>query len=314
MQSQLVSVIIPVYNVANYVEIAIRSIMEQTYTNLEIIIVDDCSTDATYSIICDLASIDNRIKLFKNDVNKKIANTLNTALSHASGEYIARMDGDDISMTDRIAVLVAYLTKYLDIDLVGSSMTAIDSEGKILHKTTHYSDEALLDKTLKYVTPLSHIWLARRSVYDKLNGYRNLSGVEDYDFLLRMKTLGLKFTNISDYYGYYVRLGRAGNTISTMGIRQLKLKSYAYKLYCMRKRNATDSFSLDELEKHTRYSHLISNLHNFSAKHLYKAIESSSKKKTICFLWHSGLSLVSPYQVMYLMSRLIYKLTLRSYS
>lgn len=94
------------------------------------------------------------------------------------------MDGDDISVFDRIENKVKFLEENQEFDLVGCSMKAIDTAGKNIGQTIHFSNQNLLLESLEYVTPVSHIWLARKSVYDKLNGYREISGVEDYDFLL----------------------------------------------------------------------------------------------------------------------------------
>ncbi len=102
MENYLISVIIPVYNVQSFVEEAILSICNQTYRNLEIIVVDDCSTDETYTIVENLVKKDSRIKLFRNRKNSKIVKTLNFALEQANGEFIARMDGDDISSLLRL--------------------------------------------------------------------------------------------------------------------------------------------------------------------------------------------------------------------
>jgi glycosyltransferase involved in cell wall biosynthesis len=93
----LISVIIPTYNVENYIIDSVNSIINQTYKNIEIIIVDDNSNDNTFKILNSLKELDSRIKLYKNNKNLKIVNTLNFAISVSSGEYIARMDGDDIS-------------------------------------------------------------------------------------------------------------------------------------------------------------------------------------------------------------------------
>ncbi len=92
---KIVSVLIPV---EKYVKEAIQSIQNQTYKNLEIVVVDDGSIDNTYKIVEELAKEDNRIKLYKNKQNLKIVN-------YAKGEYILRMDGDDISTPDRIETL-----------------------------------------------------------------------------------------------------------------------------------------------------------------------------------------------------------------
>src|SRR5690606_37410621 len=118
----LVSVIIPVYNVQKYVTQAIQSILDQTYKNLEIIVIDDCSTDSTYERVLCLQEKDNRLKVYKNEKNIKIAATLNKGISLSHGQFIARMDGDDISKLDRIEKKVKFLKKNRHISLVGCSL------------------------------------------------------------------------------------------------------------------------------------------------------------------------------------------------
>ncbi|WFT52817.1 glycosyltransferase family 2 protein [Acinetobacter baumannii] len=114
-EQPLISVLIPVYNVEAFVKEAVSSICNQTYKNIEIIVVDDCSTDNTYNIVAELAIIDPRIRLYKNDKNSKIVKTLNFALEQAKGEFIARMDGDDISTPERLEKQLEFLLKILNI-------------------------------------------------------------------------------------------------------------------------------------------------------------------------------------------------------
>lgn len=313
LQNKLVSVIIPVYNVEKYVEDAIASIQNQTYNNLEIIVIDDGSIDNTYNIVEKLAKDDNRIKLYKNENNLKIVKTLNRALSLANGEYIARMDGDDISAPDRIEKKVRYLGENKEFDLVGCSMKAIDIYGNEIGQTVHYSNQNLLLECLECATPASHIWVARKSLYDKLYGYREISGVEDYDFLLRMTSAGFKYTNLEDYFGYFVRLGRVGNTISSFGIRQRKMHSYVFKLYKERVKNQKDSFSEENLKDYIQTSNLLEKIHSFSSKNLYKAIESKGNKQYLKMLIYLLGSLISPYQINYLIDRLKYRNIIRKY-
>lgn len=306
LQNELVSVIIPVYNVEKYVKEAIESIQNQTYKNIEIIVIDDGSVDNTYKIVEKLAKDDNRLKLYKNQKNLKIVKTLNRALSLSNGEYIARMDGDDISAPDRIEKKIKFLKENQEFDLVGCSMKAIDIDGNQIGKTVHYSNQNLLVESLKFVTPVSHIWVARKSLYDKLNGYREISGVEDYDFLLRMTTADFKYTNLEDYFGYFVRLGRVGNTISSFGIRQRKMHFYVFKLYKERLKNGLDSFSEEDLKDYVKTSDFLQKLHSFSSENLYKAIEEMGNKQYIkCFI-HFLASLISPYQIAYFIDRLRY--------
>lgn len=308
MQNKLVSAIIPVYNVEKYVREAIQSIQNQTYKNIEMIVIDDGSIDNTYKIVEKLAKEDNRIKLYKNEKNLKIVKTLNRALSLANGEYIARMDGDDISALDRIEQKVRFLEENKEFDLVGCSMKAIDVDGNVIGETIHYSDSEFLKSSLKFSTPVSHIWVARKSLYEKLNGYREMSGVEDYDFLLRMTSQGFKYTNLEDYFGYFVRLGREGNTISSFGIKQRKMKSYAFKLYIERLKNKkdSDSFNEEELRAFIKTNKVLESIHTFSSAKLYKAIEMKGREKYFKMIFYLLLSLVSPYQIIYLIERFQY--------
>ena len=230
---ELISVLIPTYNVEKYVESAVRSILEQTYTNIEVIIVDDCSTDNTYTILKKLSQIDGRVKLFRNDRNLKICQTLNKGLSYANGSYIARMDGDDISRPNRLELLKRFLDENPNIDLVGSQTELIDSNGKILSKKKHLRTPRFIKFGNMFMCSVLHIWMCRRSVYDQLNGYREIPYSEDYDFLLRGENEGFNYANIEDYV-YAVRI-RQGNTATTNGLVQRKTALYVQKIHRMEK-------------------------------------------------------------------------------
>lgn len=312
MNKKLISVLIPLYNVDQFVKKAVNSIQNQTYKNLEIIAIDDGSVDETYGIVEELAQNDNRIKLYRNETNQKIVKTLNRALSIASGEYIVRMDGDDISAPDRIEKLITFLEMNTEYDLVGSSLTAIDINDNEIGKSQRFSDYDLMVKLIKYDSPVSHIWAARKSLYDKLNGYRELSGVEDYDFLLRMTSSGYKYTNLEDYYGYFVRLGRGGNTISLMGVKQKKLHQYAYKFYLERLDKGTDSFSIEDLNTILETNQFLEKLYAFSSQYLYKAIESKGNKKYFKMLTYLIPALLSPHIVVHLYNRFKVKSMIKS--
>ena len=115
----LVSVIIPAYNANGFLSDAINSILNQTYKNLEIIIVDDGSTDETPKILKIFAKKDQRIKIIRNKRNLNIANSLNIGIKSAKGNYIARMDADDISLPHRIKNQMNYLHKHPEIVILG---------------------------------------------------------------------------------------------------------------------------------------------------------------------------------------------------
>ncbi|MGK3600494.1 glycosyltransferase family 2 protein, partial [Escherichia coli] len=163
---------------------AIKSIIEQTYKKIEIIIIDDYSTDNTREKIQNLARTDSRIKIIYNKENQKIVKSLNQGLLLAKGQYIARFDGDDIAAPDRIEKQLHYLEAN-DLDIVGCQMHSINEIGEHLTKSISPVGEDIVTKVSKYVSPIAHIWLAKREVYDELQGYREIPYAEDYDFILR---------------------------------------------------------------------------------------------------------------------------------
>ncbi|WP_180271139.1 glycosyltransferase family 2 protein [Fredinandcohnia onubensis] len=118
MESPLVTVFIPVYNSEEYLEEALKSIINQTYQNLEILIVDDGSTDQSVSIINSIN--DSRIHVISNDGNKGIPYSRNVGLEHAKGKYMAIMDADDIALPNRIERQVQFMEKNKEIDAIGT--------------------------------------------------------------------------------------------------------------------------------------------------------------------------------------------------
>ena len=308
MQNKLVSVIIPVYNVEKYVKEAIQSIQNQTYKNLEIIVIDDGSIDKTYTIVEELAKDDNRIKLYKNEKNLKIVKTLNRALSLANGEYIARMDGDDISAPDRIEKKVRFLEENKDISLVGCSLISIDRQGQEIKKVEKIQDFNLIRKTLRYTSPISHILVCRKSVYDKLDGYRELSGAEDYDFILRLISNGMRAVNISKYYGYYVRIEREGNTVSTTGLLQKKLHENIYKMYELRLKGISDDFDKYKFPQPFKISN---KLYLIASDFFNQARLAYIKKQYLKMILNLIFSLISPHQIYMYYLRVSYKLKVK---
>src|SRR5690625_4382943 len=129
----LVSVVLSVFNDEAYVRESIESIIEQTYSNLEIIIINDGSNESTVKILEEYQEKDNRIKLIHQS-NKGLALSLNRGMELASGFYIARMDSDDISLKGRIATQVKALLKNKDVVALGSNADVIDRDGVYIYK------------------------------------------------------------------------------------------------------------------------------------------------------------------------------------
>lgn len=307
MNNPLISVLIPVYNVEKFVEDAVLSICNQTYKNLEIIIVDDCSTDLTFEILQEIAKKDSRIKLFRNERNLKIVGTLNRALTIAQGDFIARMDGDDISSLDRLEIQMDYLEKNIDIDLVGSHVFTIDENSKVIGKTKMPISISTVNKVMFFNSPVLHIWLARKKVYSELDGYRDILGVEDYDFLLRMASRKLKFTNV-DCFLYSVRV-REGNTSSTIGFSQRLMSKYVLELYNQRTRIGCDSYTSNSVQNYIISQSHLKTKYIISNDYLKKAIILKGEKKYFLMSFYLLKSIInSEVQLDYVRGRFISKI------
>lgn len=228
-EKDLISILMPTYNVEQFVEEAVRSILAQTYEQLELIIVDDCSTDRTYEILQRLQEEDTRIKLYRNETNSKICKTLNRAFRYAKGAYIGRMDGDDISTPERFEIMKQFLDGHMELALVGSNMITVDEVGKEIAKKRYIKTNTYIQKGNQYQPCVAHIWLAKREIYETLGGYREVPGVEDWDFLLRGENADFQYANV-DAYVYKCRI-RNGNTGSTNGLKQRKAGKYIYDLH-----------------------------------------------------------------------------------
>ncbi|MEL5895823.1 glycosyltransferase [Bacteroides sp. GD17] len=199
MNSPLVSVIIPCYNAEKYIREAIDSIINQTYSNIEILCIDDCSKDNTLSMLREFEVIDNRIRVYSNPINMRIAAALNVGLEHTSGTYIARMDADDIAVHDRIEKQVKFLEAYPQIAICGGQCDVINEHGmQTGHISYPLSDEAL--KTLLlFDSCFAHpTVMFRKSIYNSLGGYADMMPVEDVEYWTRMAIAGYKFANLPD--------------------------------------------------------------------------------------------------------------------
>ena len=129
---QLVSIIMPVYNAAPYLAEAVDSILNQTYKNFEFIIIDDASTDGSSDILAGYAGRNKRIKLLKNKRNLGISESAKKLITASKGDFIARMDADDIALPDRIARQVAHLQKHKQTVALGGRCVLIDKNGKVI--------------------------------------------------------------------------------------------------------------------------------------------------------------------------------------
>lgn len=179
-----ISVILPAFNAQSTIRDSIQSIIDQSYKDWELIVINDGSTDKTKDVVQSFA--DPRILFLENDGNKGLVYTLNRALLLAQGYYVARMDADDISLPTRFENQISYIIKY-GLDLVGCMTARIDMEGNVIIPLSNKSySPPTISRCLKHDNCIAHpTWFGKKQLFLELNGYRNFHACEDYDFLLR---------------------------------------------------------------------------------------------------------------------------------
>lgn len=188
-----VSVLMSVYNAAHYLREAVESILRQTFTNLEVIIIDDGSTDASGAILDACARRDPRIHLIRRP-NKGLTRSLNEGLALARGTFVARMDADDVALPERIERQVGYLQNHPECVAVGSRMLMLDPDGEPVGPfETPVEHEAIDQYNLTWggggiPHPTAMI---RRDALDRIGGYREEFPVaQDGDLFLRLAEVG----------------------------------------------------------------------------------------------------------------------------
>ena len=172
---------------------SIDSILNQTYKNIEFIIVDDGSTNDTFAWAEDLTKNDARVVLKRNEKNLGLTKTLNIALNFVTGNFIARMDGDDYCSLDRIEKQLSFLLTNDEFTLVASNMNLFDENGIWGERK---NNEIISEKDFLFTSPIPHpTILTHKWCYDKVNGYKEkwyTDRNEDYDIFMRMFSENIK--------------------------------------------------------------------------------------------------------------------------
>ncbi len=195
----VISVLMGIYNCAKTLEEAVDCIINQTYSNWELIMCDDCSKDNTLEVALKIAEKDGRIHVIKNANNSTLAPSLNHCLKYAKGKYVARMDGDDVCALDRFEKEVCFLEEHPQFALVSCQMNLYDADG--IYRVVKHMDEPM-GKDLLYRSQFCHAGcMMRTDVLRELGGYsekRTCNRVEDYDLWVRLYAIGYKGYNLQE--------------------------------------------------------------------------------------------------------------------
>jgi glycosyltransferase involved in cell wall biosynthesis len=197
----LVSVVMPAYNAGPYVADAIQSILDQTYRNLELIIVDDGSTDGTFMIAKRYQALDKRVIVLKNDRNLGVSMSAKKGINKAKGTFIARMDADDIAIRDRFEKQVAYLEKNINTVAVGGYRYMIDKKGKTIgRKQFPESFEEIYDYIFKFIPVQQGTFMIARTRLPKDFVYYEdgMNTAEEVELFFKLFQYG-RVENMSEY-------------------------------------------------------------------------------------------------------------------
>ena len=232
--SPRVSVAISICNAERYIGEAVESVLNQTFGDFELIIIDDGSTDGTADLLRRYAEADDRIRLTIRD-NRGIPQSLNEAIDLSRGEYTARMDGDDICLPQRLERQVAFLDAHPEVVAVGCHRLLIDADGDPINTPTEAQSHEEIDRFLmqcKGAIPHPGAMI-RTAALKQIGGYRaKFTAAQDLDLWLRLGELG-ELANLPDVLlRYRVHAGGVSQTKRTV---QLECAALAVRDACERR-------------------------------------------------------------------------------
>lgn len=229
-----VSVLMGTYNCAETVGRSIEAIIGQTFENWEMIICDDASTDETFKIVLSYAEKDPRIKVIINEKNYGLSYSLNRCIELATGEYCARMDGDDVCDTERFQKQVDFLDRHREYGFVSTTMKRFDENGIYQNppKGAMYSPQK---RDFVKGSPFCHApAMLRKTSYERVQGYRDKEwtrGVEDYDLWFRLYANDITGCVINEpLYSMFDGRDAAGRRTFKRRMNEARVRMYGYRM------------------------------------------------------------------------------------
>lgn len=233
----------PVYNVSSYVKEAIESILNQTYTDFELLIINDGSKDSTRDEVLRIA--DERIRFVENEKNLGLANTLNKGIELARGKYIARMDGDDISLLDRLEKQFQFLENNPDIDICGAGYEFFGSRNyKVMYPETNEDIKVGLLFGCCMIIPLYRLAVIQKA---GLRYDQKYFPAEDYRFWTECMLKGLKMYNIQEIlFRYRMHSTQVSEVMTNQAQMTVKVRTHYFKtLFTTADESLTNQFISD---------------------------------------------------------------------
>lgn len=228
----MVSVVMPAYNGERFIARAIQSIIDQTYGNWELVIVDDCGNDQTMDIVKSFH--DDRIRVLYNKKNEGIAYSRNKAIENSKGKYIAILDDDDIALPDRLDIQVDYLESHPEIGVVGGRAYWIDENDQIIRSTMATLTNPYY---IKAVYLFSGVYINctctfRKSIFSEyhIRYQSNMLGMEDVLFWIECSKK-INMSNVEEFVSLHrEHSDRESNRVDTLRRAELWAKIHDYSL------------------------------------------------------------------------------------
>ena len=215
-----VSVVIPAYNAEQFVAETLDSVLSQTFTDFELIVVDDGSSDGTRRVLDEYARRDPRMRVHAMPANAGAIAARNTGVSLSTGEFLAAMDADDVCLPHRLERQVEFLRANPEVGVVGAYVRLIDDKGTPGAVKTYPSNAALMAWSLLFYNCFAHpAVMMRRSVIEAANGYAAecKGGTEDFELFQRLSHM-VRLSTIEEVLLHYRRWG--GSMTGTLWTRQ----------------------------------------------------------------------------------------------
>lgn len=283
-----ISVIMAVHNGYPYLETAIQSILAQTIRDFEFIIIDDASNDNTPSILNFISKEDSRIRIITNSVQSGLTHSLNIALEHAQGRYIARMDADDISHPDRLKQQSEYLDHHPEITLVGSFAFEIDENSIITGVFKAAGDPDQIRTLMPHQNVIYHPTILFRNL-PNIRYREKFVYAQDYDLYLNLLTKNDRLTNLNQYLLKY-RITSQALSFRKMASQQLfSLK--AQQFFQQRTQSGTDEYERFDPKELLNPSpnESISLLSSIKCSYRFYQL-GACRKHCLNYLFHYGLN------------------------
>jgi glycosyltransferase involved in cell wall biosynthesis len=264
-----------VYNAEEYLERAVRSVMEQTFPHWELVVVDDCSTDSSLAILERLAEEDDRIRIHRNKKNSKLPTSLNTAISLAQGEYVARMDADDICLPHRLETQLKFMEENPRVDFASCRYMSLKNGEIRCGGCGGKGDGESVAALLLFTNPILHPGLiAKRSVMLEEPYDTTLTCTEDLELWCRLAAKG----KVGAIQGEYLMLYRlhAKQITATTKARQMDEVAKIEERYFS---SVLCPLTKEELDFYVRGVYFRDEKDVWKLKGLFRRLKKENKKK-----------------------------------